>query len=862
MAQKIKELFKKEFEVNNGDFYWILLKTLIVSALIFIGLFLPIFNFFAFLLALVFITFEYNLKKLYYLVFLLPFNHVFSLSVDSFSFNSLLLLYTVFLIGLNYLIDLIKKRKTIDIPLFIISVLIIIYAFLPLSGKINFVGSLSISATVVACYLTYCYRDEINLKEIFIGLFVLTMLASLIALFDSFIPRLSSYLQVFRINNIKRFMGLLQDPNYYALELITLLGLASILLYHNKINLLFYVFILPLTMFGIMTCSKTFILVYIIWFICTIVMIVIKHRKNLKKLSLSLFAFILIIAIGFLACFNYSKELLTRFSDTSFVMDNAYDVEDGDTADKDSGSDIESAMTNFTTGRSDIWITYIEVMLDNPVKLLFGYGVGADYLKINYGAPTAAHNTIIQTLYCFGLCGSLLILSALGYVLIKLLKSKQIKFNVFNFVPMVITCIMMCALDCLIGYRIFITIIACAYAIGLSADAKEDDKVVGSDKKRLLLVHRNLTFGGIEKSLVNFISEMKDDYEIELALMQKSGDFINQLPDSVKTFEMSQKMNFYGFESAKKRNFVVGLYYFVLKVVRKLFSFCPIIVKMIVSGQEKIGKYDFAISFSQDPFCMEYVASKVEASKKAVIYHIDPKALHSFEINKSVLNKYDHIFNVSESCMINMKNKFPFVEAKLDYLYNFQNIEEIKNKSIEFKVDKSKKFRFITVARICREKGIFRVVEAIKKLKDDGFEFEWQLVGSGQLLDEVKNKVKEYGLENYVEFVGYKSNPYPYMISSDMFVLPSFHEACPMVFFESLLLELPVLTTETCSAKEIIGDCGLICENTDEAIYLSMKHVLENKETLKEYKNKIKLREFSNKEIKEKLLSLVERDDE
>ena len=116
MLDKIKTLLRSDFKVSNGDFYYIVIKSLCVSFFILLGLFVPILNIIAFLLAVAFITFEHNLKKIYYLIFLLPFNHVFSLGVNSFSFNSLLLCYVVLLLAINYLMDLIKGRKLFNIP--------------------------------------------------------------------------------------------------------------------------------------------------------------------------------------------------------------------------------------------------------------------------------------------------------------------------------------------------------------------------------------------------------------------------------------------------------------------------------------------------------------------------------------------------------------------------------------------------------------------------------------------------------------------------------------------------------------------------------------------------------------------------
>ena len=77
----------------------------------------------------------------------------------------------------------------------------------------------------------------------------------------------------------------------------------------------------------------------------------------------------------------------------------------------------------------------------------------------------------------------------------------------------------------------------------------------------------------------------------------------------------------------------------------------------------------------------------------------------------------------------------------------------------------------------------------------------------------------EKGVTKQVFFMGEKVNPYAYMKNADYLLVPSYHEAAPLVFDEAKCLGLKIITTDTVSAKELVGtDYGIVCENEDSAL--------------------------------------------
>ena len=52
--------------------------------------------------------------------------------------------------------------------------------------------------------------------------------------------------------------------------------------------------------------------------------------------------------------------------------------------------------------------------------------------------------------------------------------------------------------------------------------------------------------------------------------------------------------------------------------------------------------------------------------------------------------------------------------------------------------------------------------------------------------------------------MGPKHNPYPYLARADLFVSTSSTEACPMVFIESKILNIPIISSDMFTAEEFV----------------------------------------------------------
>ncbi|WFG44917.1 glycosyltransferase [Pseudonocardia alni] len=105
-------------------------------------------------------------------------------------------------------------------------------------------------------------------------------------------------------------------------------------------------------------------------------------------------------------------------------------------------------------------------------------------------------------------------------------------------------------------------------------------------------------------------------------------------------------------------------------------------------------------------------------------------------------------------------------------------------------------FRFVTVARLTRQKGQDRLLDALAVARPDLPQFRLTLVGTGDMEAELQEQCSRLGLDDVVAFTGRVSDPSPHLHEADCFVLPSRWEGFGLVLVEALQFGLPLLATD------------------------------------------------------------------
>ena len=135
----------------------------------------------------------------------------------------------------------------------------------------------------------------------------------------------------------------------------------------------------------------------------------------------------------------------------------------------------------------------------------------------------------------------------------------------------------------------------------------------------------------------------------------------------------------------------------------------------------------------------------------------------------------------------------------------------------------------LNVGRFNEQKNHFFLIDFFARLVKQDPTFKLILVGTGNLLENVKKTIKEKHLEDHVIVLSNIKNIEVYYCASDCFVLPSKYEGMPIVSVEAQCNGLPVILSDRITKEVIITDIikYLGIDGTENAWGEAVKNVVD-----------------------------------
>lgn len=388
---------------------------------------------------------------------------------------------------------------------------------------------------------------------------------------------------------------------------------------------------------------------------------------------------------------------------------------------------------------------------------------------------------------------------------------------------------------------------------------------------RFLIQIPQLIYAGAEKVLVNFANELVErGHEVEILESYDRG-YLKPQFDSRVIFncicsdQYSQK---YYASLSDVRN-TKNIKQKIIKATKLIFS--KIVgyrrfAEKLMAKYYKDKWYDVAINYLEIE-SPDFLLKSVHAKKYIQWYHTDvSNASVAKETDKliSSYEKMDAIVCVSEFAKKKFVERYPSLSEKTYVIYNFfdeQNILEKAKVPFYYRHAKEDIPVLLSVGRLTPQKQYLRFLDVLARLRDEGFEFQWYVLGDGQDRDKILAKINELDLVNRVYMEGLSDNPYKYMKHCNLFVLPSGWEGFPTVTIEAKILNCAILATDVSGIREqlIHGKTGWIVDNDEIAIYEGLKYLLEHTTVVENLKMDIDMNGiYSNSEKYENIMKLCQ----
>ena len=356
---------------------------------------------------------------------------------------------------------------------------------------------------------------------------------------------------------------------------------------------------------------------------------------------------------------------------------------------------------------------------------------------------------------------------------------------------------------------------------------------------RFLFIVSDFDVGGITASLKNLTALLIErGHEVELLDLPKIGKVPDGFDEKIKMFPLDKRARLWNL-SAKdiKNSGLLGkIKYSLIGVIKKIMNRSEAWMNYIFKNL-KFDGYDAVIGFRQSPVCFYLTSRKSVGAKKIGFWHGDVEYMGDISSWDYYLSELDSVACVSNAVRDGMKKRYSDISDKFFTVYNV--IDEKKIKSAE--VSKKTEDRFIinSTMRITEAlKCADRIVPIAKKLKKDGYNFVWLVVGNGDYFERLKAEISENELSDCVVPIGALNVPYTEMKGADLLVQTSESEAYGMTVAESLICGTPAVAGYYPALPEILadGENGIIAENSVDGIYEAVKKVISNKDLYKKLK--------------------------
>ena len=309
-------------------------------------------------------------------LFFLPWSPLLKLRKGEFSFFSIALL-------LSCLYCFVKNRFSLKLQLTLLTMSLFV---ITLTGKMIHGNSPDYAYIFFFCMLALfpcVIRDVLNntsFDELTLFFMAGIITAALSAQHFAGYPNIRSFIRVDSYLTITRLSGYYADPNFYSAHINACLAGLQVMLMKKKDRVSQALIIMSMILLlycGMLSASKSFIVVTVVLFLFWFPMLLKNEHRNSVRIRLLaglLGAGLVIVSSTFFK--ELFQVLDARFAQASNISD-------------------------LTTGRTDVWIKYLTEFSRNPLLTIFGEG----YSNVVYGGK-ASHNTLLQLIYQFGVTGT------------------------------------------------------------------------------------------------------------------------------------------------------------------------------------------------------------------------------------------------------------------------------------------------------------------------------------------------------------------------------------------------------------------------------------------------------------------------
>ena len=264
-------------------------------------------------------------------------------------------------------------------------------------------------------------------------------------------------------------------------------------------------------------------------------------------------------------------------------------------------------------------------------------------------------------------------------------------------------------------------------------------------------------------------------------------------------------------------------------------------------------KYDIEVSYLEGPSARIISGCPHEDTKLVTWIHCLAKrtgnvtlGFRSYKEANSAYGRFRRVVCVSRTAQDAFRSVFPEVQ-NTTVVYNTNDsasIRQLAKEPIEGLFDRDA-VNIVGIGKLVPVKAFDRFIRIHARLRREGYNIHSYILGDGALRLELEQLTKDLQVQDSFTFLGYQTNLYKFIANCDLYVCSSLSEGFSTAATEALIVGTPVCTVDVSGMKEMLGEnneYGIITENSEEALYLGIKSLLDDPELLAYYKKQAGVR--------------------
>lgn len=312
--------------------------------------------------------------------------------------------------------------------------------------------------------------------------------------------------------------------------------------------------------------------------------------------------------------------------------------------------------------------------------------------------------------------------------------------------------------------------------------------------------------GGVERMLVNLCRGMAEHgHRVDLLLVRSDSEHLVGLPDSVKMVNLGTRHTF-------------GSIFALTRYLRKERP------EALLAAKDRAARVAVVARWLSRANCR--LVFRIGTTVSAALEGRHALRRWAWYLPMRCMYRFaDAIICVSQGVADDIKRITGLPDRKLRVINNpviTPDLEQLAREPVEHPwLADGHRPVVMAMGRLTRQKDFPTLLKAFAIVAKQRT-CRLMIIGEGRDRQELQRLAVHEGIDDRVEMIGFKSNPYGYLRQASLFVLSSAWEGSPNALTEALALGIPVVATDCPSGPREILDGGRIAPLVDVGDYQAM----------------------------------------